>query len=252
MGITKACWCLSLNFGDVITPWLIEKITGSKPIYIDMSDKQDKFVVSGSILNWCDSSCHVWGAGIANSEDIIPKDINILATRGPISAERARECGCSCPQIYGDPALLMPKFYKSNSEKEYKLGIIPHYIDQAFYVTVADRLPPHRMINVFDPIEEVIEAIVSCEVILSSSLHGLIVADAYGVPSYRVKMTNRILGDGTKYQDYFASVELENYKPYEIMSFVNKSLGYCLRQLHATSPKIHADDLWNSCPFREM
>lgn len=55
--------------------------------------------------------------------------------------------------------------------------------------------------------------ILSCKKIVSSSLHGLIVAHAYGIPAIWQKFSDNIFGDDIKYIDYLESVKLPTYKP---------------------------------------
>jgi polysaccharide pyruvyl transferase WcaK-like protein len=59
-------------------------------------------------------------------------------------------------------------------------------------------------------VENVIEEIYSCDTVISSSLHGIIVAHAYNIPAVWVKFSNNLFGDGIKFYDYFESVGLNN------------------------------------------
>lgn len=231
--MTPASWCLSCNFGDNLTGYLIEKITGKFPVYIDMGVKVPKVIGPGSILNWCDGTCMAWTCGIANAGDNINPNTKIFSVRGPIARERALKCGAKCPDIFGDGGLLLNRFYHpklntylSGSE----IGIIPHWRDQ--YDSM-DFIEKHgfKFINVFDPIEKVADQIVSCYKILSSSLHGIITADSYGVPANRLIVTGKIGGDNTKFDDHDLAVlgtkrktwnikDLESLKPEEIYKMI--------------------------------
>jgi pyruvyltransferase len=53
----------------------------------------------------------------------------------------------------------------------------------------------------------VIDDIASCDAIASSSLHGVITANAYGIPAAWLEFSSKIGGDGMKYIDYFQSVD---------------------------------------------
>ena len=66
-----------------------------------------------------------------------------------------------------------------------------------------------------DPLD-IINDIQSCEKILSSSLHGIIVAMAYGIPVLRIKISDEIYGDGIKYDDFYNSVNIQNHNIYNI------------------------------------
>jgi pyruvyltransferase len=68
------------------------------------------------------------------------------------------------------------------------------------------------VIDVRQPIEDIIEIIRMCKRIASSSLHGLIVAHAYGVPAQWVRL-GHVSGDGVKYHDYFHSVGIKDAEP---------------------------------------
>ena len=61
-----------------------------------------------------------------------------------------------------------------------------------------------------------IDQICSCERILSSSLHGIITSDAYGVPNCWIELTGKISGGHFKYYDYASSVDRQFDKPIQI------------------------------------
>ena len=71
----------------------------------------------------------------------------------------------------------------------------------------------------YDDIEAFIDEIHECEAVLSTSLHGLIVCHAYGIPARWCEVTGgeqSIPGDGTKFRDYLLSVGVESAEPLRI------------------------------------
>ncbi|KVV15885.1 hypothetical protein AP058_00501 [Flavobacterium sp. TAB 87] len=122
--------------------------------------------------------------------------------------------GYEVPAIFGDPALLLPRYFNPKVEKKYRLGIIPHYNDAVFVDALklesADVCVISMMTN---DIEGKTIEFLQCEKIISSSLHGIIVAHAYGIPAVWQRFSDQVFGDDIKYQDYFESVALESYKP---------------------------------------
>ena len=61
-------------------------------------------------------------------------------------------------------------------------------------------------------VSSILDKINSCSKIISSSLHGIIVPQAYNIPVVRVRFTDNIYGDGIKYSDYFDSVGIDAYQ----------------------------------------
>lgn len=106
--------------------------------------------------------------------------------------------------------------------KKYNIGIIPHFKEQDHPLVkkLHDYYDNSIVIDLTEPPKTVVETIGSCEYILSSSLHGLIVADSFHIPNMHIlfyPMGERILGDGYKYADYYSSFDLED-QPYMIDS----------------------------------
>lgn len=209
----RAFWCLSSNFGDALAPWLIQKIAKKPAVFTEILEKCSKYVVTGSILNWCDESCIAWGAGLANKTDRVNPRANICAVRGPLTREIVIQSGGTCPEVYGDPALLIPEFYSPRPAPTSRVGIIPHYVDQA---RAYDLSMPGKIINVIGPIENFIDEVCSCECIISSSLHGLIAAHAFGIPAAWIQFSDKVLGDGTKFLDHLATVGIKQDNPIKI------------------------------------
>jgi len=194
------------NFGDWIGPYIFHKLTSSHPVYCQarIPSFAKVYFTVGSILHHIRTanSALVWGSGIIDSQTTFAPPKNIFAVRGPYTRERCRYLGYECPNIFGDPALLMPLLFKPNINKEFELGIVSHMVD----FTDAKKRFAGKGVNVVDvcqPVETVVREILKCEAIASSSLHGIILAHAYGIKAVRIPLSNRLKGDGIKFEDYY-------------------------------------------------
>jgi hypothetical protein len=173
-------------------------------------------MICGSILKKTNSKTIVWGSGIMNKNDYFKKPKKTLSVRGPITRKRFLELVYKCPKNYGDPALLLPLYYKPIKTKLYKFGIIPHYVDYEKVKKITEKNKNIIIIDILGNKEEIINKINQCKNILSSSLHGLIVPHAYNIPSLWVEFSNNLSGDKTKFFDYFYSVKITPYKPIDL------------------------------------
>lgn len=209
------------NFGDLITPYFLNKYCGNNSYEFSFNDNTAKIISCGSIMRLCNENTIVYGSGIRDIDQNINKGI-IQFVRGPLTRERLLKIGCYCPPVYGDPGLLLPLYYKPNINKTHKLGIIPHYIHYDIVSKMYKNSNKIKIINLMnDNIELVINEILSCEKIISSSLHGLIVSDAYKIPNKWVKFNNKINGDDTKFYDYFKSVDRRDTLYIDCMNYKN-------------------------------
>ena len=197
-----AKWCPLANVGDRLTPWIVEKITGAHPTFAEGERDGRIMVAAGSILNWARSGNVVWGAGLASFTDEVDPDCEIAAVRGPLSRARALAAGCRCAAVYGDPGLLLPMWLPAADQGD-AIGIIPHYVDQERASIYRGKC---KVINVLAPVEQFVAEITSCNFVFSSSLHGLIIADAYGVPNAWIKLSDSVGGDGMKYLDHLMAM----------------------------------------------
>jgi pyruvyltransferase len=237
----SAYWAVSNNFGDLIGPWMIEKMTGLYPLYAEPNAQYSYLCLGGSIINHVNSSAEVWGAGLGTITDGINPDARIHAVRGPISRSRALSLGIKCPPIYGDPGLLLPIFHKPSLKRQPRVGVVPHYVDQ--YRAYDRYRSSAHVINVFKSIECVVDEICSCSAIISSSLHGIIVAHAYGIPALWVKISDSLGGDGTKFRDYFQSVGMD------IPQAIDLREGGPLPEVPNFVPSIDTKAFFDACPI---
>jgi hypothetical protein len=171
------------------------------------------FLSIGSIIGRSNINTDVWGSGIIIRNEEI-KGGRFHSVRGYKTIERLKELGLTAPSVVGDPALLLPLIYKPNIEKKYHLGIIPHYID---YDLIKKNItyPGILIINLTNSnVKTVINQILSCNIIISSSLHGIIVSQAYNIPALWYKFSDNLAGDDVKFEDYFSSVGIKNYFPF--------------------------------------
>ncbi len=201
----KAFWsrCANgANFGDVITPWLFEKLG----VTLEWTKiRSAELVGCGSILGYVPNgySGIVLGSGMMYSKDRKNlRKAKVLALRGAHTKER---CGLLSTQrpVLGDLGLAITEFVPSERTFEFRLGEIPHYVVYPDVAKMHWNHPPDHtlLIDVLKPVDEVIAQAARCERIVSSSLHGLVLADCLGVPSMWIK-DERVLGNGFKFADY--------------------------------------------------
>ena len=149
--------------------------------------------------------------------------------RGHYTAEMCRKLGVTDVMAVGDPCYLIDRLYQPKyTGKKYQLGIIPHYVDYKFCKEVFKNIDGVFVVDLLNKdYFETIDLINNCDKCISSSLHGIIVSHAYGVPCMHVTFSDRllktgiekhpILGDGLKYLDYFSSVDISEYSPFEVV-----------------------------------
>lgn len=256
------------NWGDDLNYYFLQELTGRAVVmYHDFKLAKwlhlNNYLCIGTLLdavNYSNAETIVWGSGVSGQERTFVHPQKILSVRGPKTKEFCDRYGVQCPEVFGDPALLLPLVYqpgrkiqvlgsKLNEEtnnletrtptlgpkgrfqnvvgkeletKLYRLGIIPHVVDLHHPVIEKIREKHADEILIIDLAHykkwtDVIDQICSCERILSSSLHGLIVSDAYQVPSCWIELSGNISGGYFKFLDYASSVEREFDKPSRIV-----------------------------------
>lgn len=198
----------SKNWGDIVSHPLVKTISQSENIELtNNSGEPNKLIVVGSVLQHLRNGDLVWGGGAIDQNHIsgIPK--KVFAVRGPLTRNELMMRGIECPDVYGDPALLMPYIteYK-RKEPKYKYGLIPHYADENEVQIENLKKQGVKIIDICAGLHEFIEDILDVEFILSSSLHGLIAADAWGIPNARVNIKGTLYGGHFKFIDYALSV----------------------------------------------
>lgn len=199
------------NAGDWIGPYLFKAISGVHPKFGVPSNKSLRtvYITVGSLARWFCENTIVWGSGIIGPGEPRWQPLRTHAVRGPYTRERMRQMGFACPEVYGDPAILMPLFYTPNVVKNRdRIGVVPHYSNFAEAERIFFTRPEFKVIDIRQPPEHVINEIASCEWVFSSSLHGLILSHAYRIPAGWVEFSLPPGGDRTKFLDYFAGANL--------------------------------------------
>ncbi len=210
-----------LNFGDELTPPLVERLTGRRVVW-GAPDRCD-LVGAGSVIQMIlrkqgSNQPRVWGSGFIRAEgpSEVPAQLDVLAVRGQSTLARVDN---RAPRriALGDPGILAPVLLDGPVKKRYALGVIPHYHDVSAPVVrrMKELGPDVRVINVAWTPEEVAREIASCDAVISSSLHGLIFSDALGVPNAHIRLGDKLKGGLYKFHDYYSAYPGESrYREY--------------------------------------
>lgn len=215
--LIKVHWGRGLNnFGDCLQPDTLRHY-GLTPVYVPSMGKSD-IIMAGTILQWLDKDYEGIIIGTGGDQDICCfKKARIIGVRGELTRNQILP-----PSIYnknscllGDCGLLARLVYPEKINKSHKLGIIPHFMDLKNEV-IKELLVNYKneiiLISPLDSPRKVVRRIKECEYIISSSLHGLIIADAFNIPNRRwvdrKTMPNVDFYD-RKFIDYYSSLDIE-------------------------------------------
>ena len=207
----KAYWWNKVpNFGDAIAPFILEHFANIKNIEWDTISRS-KILSCGSLLEHVppDWDGYIVGTGklIENSRlNGFGKTAKILAFRGPLTAR-----GFKGNFALGDPGILANELV-GPQEKKWDLGIVPHWQDKQLAPRFKALIPEKfstKVINTSDNPLKVIAEIGSCRRIVTSSLHGVIIADSFGGIPRRIEVCDKLANDGGmfKFRDYSESIK---------------------------------------------
>lgn len=197
------------NFGDYLAipiyQYMVDKFNLDESVRL--LETKHLYTV-GSILFFGRQKATVWGSGLltyppAGTKRSTKFELDIRAVRGPETRKILLGEGFKCPEVYGDPAILMPYIYKpKQAEKKVDYSVILHKSNRNKY----DRQIPILCRDY----RNVIDQIVASKKIISTSLHGIIVAESYGVPAVMLH-DDREDFNLLKYNDYYYSTERYTY-----------------------------------------
>jgi len=207
-------WCFSLrNFGDALTPYILSRY--GVPFELVSSFEAANLLGIGSNLDRVrhdNAPIVIWSAGFMYPKSRPVRygpNTRFLGVRGH-DTEAAIVPARPADLAIGDGGLLVGSLFgHGRVTKKYDIGIIPHMSDVRAAASLG--LPGWagaKIIDVLAPLEQVLQDIAACRRIASSSLHGIVTADAFGIPScYAVFEGGRVVeGDGFKYADYASAL----------------------------------------------
>lgn len=143
----------------------------------------------GSMLEHANKNTVVWGSGFIAPNGIC-KARQIYAVRGKCTAKRLKTLGYDISHvILGDPGLLLPLLIKPAESQTRLVGIIPHWRETEDFFSVYGKT--HVIDIRTTDIRHFISEVTNCKYILASSLHGIIIAHAYGIPALLIEKRKR-------------------------------------------------------------
>ena len=261
------------NMGDLLNKYMIEDLFNVKVNQASL--KNCNLIAIGSTLDHTmystdkklcakqklaylfNNNVHIWGTGFirGNPEkdtSFVYKNVSIHALRGEMTKKRIEKVlGKKLDVPTGDGGLLAQWWVGKYPDKEYSLGIIPHFKEQE-HPTVKKLLDSYSnttLIDLKDDPKKVVEKIGKCELIISSSLHGMIVADSFHIPNIHITLNNGMFGDGNKYNDYLSAFGIKHV-PFDCSDGNIPNLNYIIDN-YKVNPKdvdMKKEQLFNCFP----
>lgn len=207
-------WNKTPNFGDVISPMIVAHVAG-RPVEHAVPEQAELFAL-GSILRNVSRLFRmgvlgegkprpaVWGSGAMKpvGRGFLPH-VDLCAVRGPKTMAALQVD----PVPFGDPGLLIKETLGEDIAQTEAIGVIPHVSQlEKSWDELTGQIPGAVLIDVREDAAEVVRQIARCRHVFSSSLHGLIVADAYGVPNTWMDPAGIHAEPEFKFSDYAASI----------------------------------------------
>ncbi|QHJ11411.1 hypothetical protein FX988_01640 [Paraglaciecola mesophila] len=202
------------NIGDYLALDIVQQMLHLKNRFVlDKINKKSKLISIGSVLHFAQNGDVLWGTGRNGKVDEkmhTYSSLDVRSVRGPLTRDYLLSKNISCPEVYGDPAILAPLFYPEQlmcpNGASQEFVIVPQLNDDIkFYKGYEDLIVSPRMYP-----GEFIKEILKAKTVISSSLHGIILAEAYGRNALFLDS-----GSGEtrfKYDDYYQGTGRSSYQ----------------------------------------
>jgi pyruvyltransferase len=222
-------WIDLSNAGDAFSRDVAEKYVGPVAAVAEGNPvNQLNLLLIGSLLHWSDENSIVCGTGLISSKMLptrTPREI--VSVRGPLTRHFLQARGMQVPDRFGDAGVLAGEFFTSGLRPRYRCGVILHHSEKWLWPKVYFRRHFRRQEILFIDVQaepmSVFEAIAQCELIFSSSLHGVIFAHALGCRAAWIEPSDRVVGKGFKFYDYYMSLGItpDQVKPIKLSGVVD-------------------------------
>lgn len=209
------------NAGDLLNRDLISHFYGEPPLNVDSGGT--RLLLVGSVIHRMQQGDLIAGVGTKGTPLPDPKhigEIDIRGVRGPITHDALAKSGFDVSNItfHADPGLLVKELYPRETTRNAirnRVAFIPHYRDRKDYRHTTGI----RVVDIDCEPRKLAKEVAQAELVLTSSLHGLIFAHAIGRP---VVLIAPLQAEPlVKYQDYMASVGLDWTAPVDLESALN-------------------------------
>jgi hypothetical protein len=191
------------NFGDDLTPWLLPAY-GVVPLH--RVPQQALLAGVGSVLEFLPPEFDgaIWGSGLMSDAPHPLPRARVLAVRGALTRDRIEATG-DIP--LGDPGLLVSSLIRRSAAR-WDVGFVPHghHRSHAGFAALAAATPGSRTVNVHQSARRAVREIAACRMIVTTSLHGLVSADAFGIPAVWTTLDPPLGGGDFKFRDYESAV----------------------------------------------
>jgi pyruvyltransferase len=252
------------NAGDLLNEYICRDLFGvrvksAKPVLAQLSgigsglsyfqyatDKPFKSAIQ-KLSSYFTGDVHIWGTGFichsfAEQEPAFYRKQTVFhAVRGQMSKERVEKIlGRKLDIPVCDAGILTSELFAGKTiKKRFSLGIIPHFREQEepVFAALLHAIPGAVVINLREDPMKVFEQIGSCEAVVSSSLHGLIIADSFHIPNLHMPVSKALRGDGFKFEDYYSGFGLP-HEPFLLREGVLPRIQDVLDRYRVTAPMV--------------
>lgn len=229
------------NVGDYLSIIICQYMLSRCKLTLDTSVNITKHLYTvGSIIQGGAQNAVIWGSGLKHGASDFGKlarltrKLDIRLVRGPETRKALILNGYECPKLYGDPAIVMPLIYQpKETEKKDYLVILHHNTNR----NILNSITP-----VTNNYKEFIDSIYNSKLVISSSLHGIILAETYGIPA--ILLTDRETNNMFKYNDYYYSTERFDYP---VAQSIEEALA--LQPVHLPNLTDIRKNILNSFPY---
>ena len=199
------------NFGDLLGPVIVEKMLKNAGIDARGVKSPHRLLAVGSIMHLAAEGDLVWGTGMNGKKlttDLPFSQLDVRAVRGPQTQRVLEDKGIHAPAVFGDPGLLVGQLWSraelTGKQAPRKFSVVPNFHDFPQFPRTDETVNPTGKLW------QVIAKIAASDLVVGSSLHGIVIAESLGIPARLVLSKTEPL---FKYQDYYEGTGRTGFTP---------------------------------------